>query len=82
MRLKNFRGRSKPLERDKRLSAEGAREFQNKEQTARKRAREYQQKGANCSKGTKEFQNKEQTARKRLEKLKTRSKPLERDQRT
>ena len=41
--LENFRTRSKPLERDKRMSAEGAnrpketREFQQKEQTARKR---------------------------------------------
>ena len=55
-----------------------SREFENKEQTARKRQENWKQ-GANCSKGAKDFENKEQTARKRIEDLKTRSKLFERD---
>ena len=93
MRLENFSRRSKPLERNQRISEQGAnrsketREFQQKDQTARKRLENFRtrsrplsisEQGANRSKETREFQQKEQTARKELESFRTRSKPLER----
>ena len=68
------------------------REFQQKDQTARKRLENFSRRskplernqrisaeGANRSKETREFQQKEQTARQRLETFSRRSKPLERD---
>ena len=54
-------------------------EFKNEEQADRKRTGEIKNTGASRSKENREFQNKEETARKRLEKLRTRSKPLERN---
>ena len=93
--LGNLRTRSKPLERNQGFLKQGANrpkeisefkteptEFKNEEQADRKRTGERKNTGASRSKENREFQNKEETARKRLvrlEKLKTRSKPLERN---
>ena len=72
--LQRNRRRSKPIEKENRdkiiceqvaSGSKGTREFQNKEQTARKLQE-------NC-------ENKEQAKRKRLENLRTRSKPLAKD---
>ena len=69
----------------KSISEEGAncskemREFENKEQTARKELNSISEEGAKCSNETREFENKEQTARKELENFRRRSKLLERD---
>ena len=68
--LRSFRARRNPLERDWRVSKE-TREFQNKEQTARKQLKNFtiSEEGADRSNEAREFRN-------RLEDLKTRSKPL------
>ena len=82
-KLENFSSRSKPLETNYRISAEGAnrskgtREFQNNEQTARKEL-DNSAEGANRSKGTREIQQMEQTARNEKENFSRRSKPLKR----
>ena len=59
--------------------SKGNREFQNKEQTARKRLENFSRRSKPLERDQRKFQQKEQTARKELENCRTRSKPLERD---
>ena len=78
MRLDTFKTRSKAIERNWRISEEGAlrskgaREFP-------KRFGEFRKRSKLLERNQRIFQNKEQTARKILESLKARSKPLEKE---
>ena len=77
-----FGRRSKPLEKDWRISKE-TRYIKNLEETTRKELDNFQNKEQAALKRPKNFEreleNKEQTARKEPENYKARSKPLEKD---